>query len=452
MPSLTTPAQLANGAQVGDGSAAHAEVGKENLALRKLVALCGHLTSLAAQNAGIQAVTELIAERTDATVAVVDQQMAVLVAALPGESSERAATHIQDHVVHPRLANVLNTTSHTRRPLRLPDTESSSSLTVAPILVGDEVPAYLMTLGTGGHGFGEDMSLLLSEHAATICGVIMGRERVVAAAAGRARDDLVAGLLSGRANEDGEVQRWARHVGYDETQEHHVLSIVLDPVANQLDDDRGEELLARLSGSVDHFFATQAPDAIVSTRDSEMVVVLPATAERHPGSRATRLGDACLKRVRRQFSDVQVTIGIGRPCRDAVDIARSYADARRTIETARRMGRLGRVVAFDDLGIHRLLLQTANLDDLRTFAREVLGPLGHGDKAGAAEYLSTLSAYFRENYSPQRASRELHVHPNTVTYRIKKVEEITGLDLGNYRDRLMAQVALEILDAVGDGR
>jgi len=42
------------------------------------------------------------------------------------------------------------------------------------------------------------------------------------------------------------------------------------------------------------------------------------------------------------------------------------------------------------------------------------------------------------------------VHPNTVSYRIHRVEQITGLDLGSYRDRLMAQVALEILDAVGE--
>ena len=54
---------------------------------------------------------------------------------------------------------------------------------VAPILVGDEVPAYLITFDPAEASLGEDMSLLVTEHAATICGVILGRERVVAAAA-----------------------------------------------------------------------------------------------------------------------------------------------------------------------------------------------------------------------------------------------------------------------------
>jgi DNA-binding PucR family transcriptional regulator len=108
------------------------------------------------------------------------------------------------------------------------------------------------------------------------------------------------------------------------------------------------------------------------------------------------------------------------------------------------------VVAFGDLGIHRLLLQVPDLAELRRFADEVLGGLKGGDSEQAPVYLATLACYFRENASPQRASRLLHVHPNTVTYRIRRVEEITGLDLGSYRDRLVAQVALEILDAVGE--
>jgi DNA-binding PucR family transcriptional regulator len=66
------------------------------------------------------------------------------------------------------------------------------------------------------------------------------------------------------------------------------------------------------------------------------------------------------------------------------------------------------------------------------------------------EYLPTLKCYLRTNLSPQRASKELNVHPNTVSYRVQRIAEITSLDFGDYRDRLVAQVALEILDAVGE--
>jgi DNA-binding PucR family transcriptional regulator len=39
----------------------------------------------------------------------------------------------------------------------------------------------------------------------------------------------------------------------------------------------------------------------------------------------------------------------------------------------------------------------------------------------------------------------MHLHPNTVSYRIRRAQEFTGLSFSLYRDRLMAEVAVEIL-------
>jgi sugar diacid utilization regulator len=345
---------------------------------------------------------------------------------------------------------VLDAAGQTRRALRLPDVETSTSVVVAPILVGDDVPAYMVTLDGGGRGAGEDVNLLLTEHAATICGVILGRERVVSAAASRARDDLVEGLLSGRG-EPGDAERWARHLGYDAGRDHHVLAVLLEVPGAAADEGRATAPRRAAGGAVEGFFTARAPDAIALVRDAEVVVVLPEPLGARSASRAGQLGQLCLNRVRELSPDAVVTIGIGGACREPADVARSYAEARRTIDMVRHMGRSGCVVAFDALDVHRLLLQVPDLSELRGFARSVLGKLSLHERDHNSEYLSTLACYFRENNSPQRASRSLHVHPNTVTYRIRRIEAITGLDFDNYRDRLMAQVALEILDAVGDG-
>ena len=423
------------------------ETTREVLALRNLVAVYRHLSGLAVQNADIAAVTQLIAEQTHATVAIVSPTMDILTAAAPGETADRAAQYVRDLVIHPRLGDVLGAASRARRALRLPDVGTAASVIVAPVLVGDDVPAYLLTLDTSSDGTGEDTSLLLTEHAATICGVILGRERVVAAAASRIRDDLVEGLLSGRGRDLAETGRWARHLGYDPGHDHHVLSIALDS-AQAAPTQARLALTRRAAASAESFLTTRAPDAIISVRDTEVAVVLPANGP--DGSRARKLGTLCVSRLGELFPEVAATVGIGGPCRGPEQIRLAYAQARRTVETVRRMGRAGRVVAFGDLGIHRLLLQVPDLAELREFADEVLGKLSAAASDQAPVYLATLACYFRENASPQRASQVLHVHPNTVTYRIRRVEEITGLDLGSYRDRLMAQVALEILDAVGE--
>ena len=423
------------------------ETAREVLALRNLVAVYRHLSGLAVQDADLAAVTRLISEQTDATVAVVSPTMDIMTAAAPGQTGERAAQEVRD-LVHPRLGEVLAAASRARRALRLPGAGTTASVIVAPVLVGDDVPAHLLTVDTGGRGAGEDTSLLLTEHAATICGVILSRERVVATAASRVRDDLVEGLLSGRGQDVAETGRWARHLGYEPGRRHHVLSVALEAAGTGA--DRGLDLLNRAAATAENFLITRAPDVIISVRDAEVAVVLPEQGKDGAASRAVRLGTLCAARLDELFPEVTVTVGIGGPCHAPEQIRHSYAQARRTVETVRRMGRAGRVVAFGDLGIHRLLLQVPDLAELRGFADEVLGRLSADPSGQAHAYLETLACYFRENASPQRAARALHVHPNTVSYRIHRVEQITGLDLGSYRDRLMAQVALEILDAVGE--
>ncbi|MGH3318656.1 MAG: PucR family transcriptional regulator [Streptosporangiaceae bacterium] len=436
-------------------------VSRETSVLRELVTIYRHLSGLALQNAEISTVTRLLAERTSSTVAVVSRTMEVWAAAAPRAAAEDAGDFVRDVVLNPRLSRALSATAQTRRSLRLPDPSQNMSVVVAPILVGEEVPAYLMAVDTG-EGRADDISLLVSEHAATICGVILSRERVVAAAAGRVRSDLVEGLLLGRGRENGEADRWARHLGYDSGRDHRVLSVAFGGPKNRAGDgaeggperDTGDvdSSRHRRVSAVERFFATREPETITSVRDSEVVVVVPEPVGRStPLLEPRRLAEACAARVAEQLPGTVMTVGIGDTCREPGEIARSYAEARRTVDAARRLGRLGQTVAFEDLGIHRLLLQVPELGELRRFAEEVLGRLSAYEREHNSEYLMTLSWYFRENNSPQRVSRRLHVHPNTVAYRVRRSEEITGLTFDRYRDRLMAQVALEILDALGEG-
>ena len=425
---------------------------RENAALRELVTVYRYLSGLALQDADLAGVVQLISDRMSATVAVVTQLMDVLTAAAPGMSADKAAAAVREHVVHPRLGQVLRASRLSQRPLRLPNVGGTPAIIVAPILVGDEVPSYLITIDPADNLFGEDMSLLVTEHAATICGVILGRERVVAAAARRVRDDLVEGLLLGRGRDHTDTGRWAAHLGYDPARDHNVMAVAFDlaapPAASPADLTAQRQ---RIWESIEHFVATRAPDAIVSARESEVVIVAAAPDEPGPAAMdARRLAHACLARLAELFPAAKVVIGIGGPCRDPREVARSYAQAQRTTQTLRRLGRQGTVSAFGDLGILRLLLQVPDLSELRSFAADVLGKLAVHEQEHKSEYLTTLACYFRENNSPQRASRILHVHPNTVAYRVKRIEEITGLRLDNYTDRLIAQVALEILDALGE--
>jgi PucR family transcriptional regulator, purine catabolism regulatory protein len=410
--------------------------GGEAAALRKLVAICSHLSALASQADGLTPVVEVLAERTGSGVAVVDRRLEVLAWAGAAAAGEITGV-LRGDARQSTLRTVLAAAARTRRALAVPGAQDGRPvIVVAPVFVGEEVAGYLLARSLRDLGFTEDMRLLATEHGAMVCGIVLGRDLVVTAAAGRARQELVDGLLLSRGRDDPEVQRWARHLGLDPTREHFVMSFEIPGRRPDAAASPAELLMSR-----------NVPDAVLASRTDEVVAILPVSGNgTAPAEQGRGLARACLAgagpaRV--------IAVGIGTPSPDAAGIARSYAEARRAVAAARRMGEPGTVTAFADLGIHRLLLRVPEVGDLRSFADEVLGRLAGEQRATGIDYLATLAAYFRENASPARAGRRLHVHPNTVSYRIRRVEELTGLSFSLHRDRLMAEVAVEILEGPG---
>jgi hypothetical protein len=388
----------------------------EAVLLRRLVALCSHMSALSSQATELGPILDVLADGIGSGVAVVDRVLETLAASGLKESGDSI-------IGQPSFRNVLTAAARSRRPLAVPG-PSDGAVVVAPVLVGEDVAGYLLTV-SGSGDFTEDMRLLAIEHAAMVCGLVMGRDLVVTAAAGRARHELVEALLLSSDRDDPELDRWARHVGLDFTHEHVVLVLDAPSLLPGTGPIPAEALLAR-----------GAPGTVVAARADEIVAIAPVSGA------PRELAVACL-------AAEQVTgAGVGNPCARAGEISRSYTEARRALEAGRRMGKAGEVSVFADLGIHRLLLRVPEVGDLRAFAEEVLGGLA---AEGGNDYLATLAAYFRENGSPAKAAQQLHVHPNTVGYRIRRVEELTGLSFGVHRDRLMAEVAVEILEALGGG-
>ena len=56
----------------------------------------------------------------------------------------------------------------------------------------------------------------------------------------------------------------------------------------------------------------------------------------------------------------------------------------------------------------------------------------------------TLQAWFRHNVQPLATSKALFIHRNTLEYRLNRISELTGLDLGSFDDRLLLYVALQL--------
>ena len=100
---------------------------------------------------------------------------------------------------------------------------------------------------------------------------------------------------------------------------------------------------------------------------------------------------------------------------------------------------------YEDFEVKRFLLNN-DPNELRIFVRKILGPLLDYKMSSRQELYSTLETYIKSGGNWTVAKDQLHVHGNTLTYRINRLKEILNLDLSDYNDRLKVQIALEIME------
>ncbi|MFC4014873.1 PucR family transcriptional regulator ligand-binding domain-containing protein [Nonomuraea purpurea] len=111
---------------------------------------------------------------------------------------------------------------------------------------------------------------------------------------------------------------------------------------------------------------------------------------------------------------------------------------------ARRLAeaRSGGVVTSDEIYTHALLLATVPGDVRRSFTARLLSPLLGYDRKHQSELVRTLGVFLDCAGSWNACAEQLHVHVNTVRYRIRRIEELTGRNLSTMADRVDFFLAL----------
>ncbi len=137
---------------------------------------------------------------------------------------------------------------------------------------------------------------------------------------------------------------------------------------------------------------------------------------------------------------VKVTAGIGSRCLKLEDIPKSFDQALQALEVGRRLFGRGQVYYSEDLGLEKFIDKVGG-DFRYNFSFEILKDLIQ-DKNNNSQLLETARTFLNNNLKPGDAARELFVHRNTLTYRINKIKEKTGLDLNCLEDALKFKMAL----------
>ena len=181
--------------------------------------------------------------------------------------------------------------------------------------------------------------------------------------------------------------------------------------------------------------------ATTSAAGSPLLCAVVGTDGAAPFEIATSLRETLL-------SHGTVRAAVSRPV-SVGSLRRAFHEARCALEaTSLANGEAPDVASHDDLGAFTLLLALQDDDALRAYSDGLLEPIERTEGEYGGELLRSLEAFIENNGNWERAARRLYCHRHTLRYRIRKVEELTGRDLGRATDRIELWLALRARELV----
>jgi len=229
--------------------------------------------------------------------------------------------------------------------------------------------------------------------------------------------DFFTALASGGT--PAELRRRAAGLGLDLDREHVVL------VAEHTSEPLGRGL------------AGIAPGALWDRREKAITAVLPL-----PPTGFERLVASVRQAQERRAS--QARVGISNVCAGAEACTGAYGQARQALLGTVVVRGEPAVVCYEELGAYKYLLRLADGGVPRDATVEAVARIAAYDQERGAQLLTTLEEFLGRQGSVAATSEVLYVHPNTLRQRLRRIGEISGLDLRE-DDWLMVEIAVKLV-------
>jgi sugar diacid utilization regulator len=272
------------------------------------------------------------------------------------------------------------------------------------------------------------------EHGATVLAVELARLRGLADTELRVRRELVHDLLTGADDESAYLR--AEALGYDLGRPHQVAVVeVAESSPAQ------EDVLHATRRVLRH---QQLPCLLGSMAGT--VVIVAAAGESAAAGRQAPGDHGNWEALR---AGIVAELGDGSRCRIGVgdsyprpsELPRSLREARLALRMQKASASAERTSVFADLDVLRMLAAVDDLTDVEAFVRKWLGTLAAYDERKHTELVKTLIQYLQHGGGYEATSRALSVHRSTLKYRLQRIRELTGFDLGDPETHFNLQLA-----------
>ena len=370
--------------------------------------LLEQLSAAIESGAGLPAVTRAAAQVLGASLALIDRSSAVLGVAAASQAEEKKLLSGAEDVERVELR-------------------------VADAVVGE----------LRFRSRGDAAPPVVARMVSTLLALEVERSRSHEWASDEAASAFVRALLGRQVTDRGDIVARAGELGAAVERGAGVIVARAVPMTAQAGDWRGRVLTVALravrsvgSGSV---------GALGEGEAAEVVALVPAGED----EQLARAAQALERELGAALAGFGITVARSRWTEDPVDLYRAGKEAELAANVAEAEGRT--LLAFEDTGAYRLLLPAMSEDpgELESFYEETLAPLAAYDEQYETELVKTVETYLDNDGNVAQTAASLFTHRHTVRYRLERVKELTGHDIGSSEGREKLSLGLKAMRVLG---
>ena len=370
-----------------------------NLALVRSMKIHDRLTKVALEGEGQAGIAQAVYDLTDRPAAIEDRFGNLLAWAGPDRPDPypKADPAQQDRLLDRAMSAA--------GPVR----EGERLLSVAAL--GGSPVAVLVLHDPAGTAAGTERVAV--EHATTVLTMEIARLQHLAQGEARTRINLVLDLAGDAGAEPATLLNRAHALGYDLVRPHRV--VVVEAAGAHCDDN------------IDMFFhavgrAARAAGvgSLLAPRLHDVIVLADAEVR----------WDLFWARVVTETHGGRCRIGVGGRVLELDRFPHSCQEAELALRIQKTAGGPERITVFDSLGIYKILATAGDTSAMERFVADWLGALIDYDAEHGTPLVLTLSEYLDCGGSYDASAKALSVHRSTLKYRLKRIRQVSGHDLG----------------------
>ncbi|NMA13747.1 MAG: hypothetical protein GX930_00710 [Clostridia bacterium] len=297
----------------------------------------------------------------------------------------------------------------------------------------NKLKGYVLIIGADEE---ETRIVTLGKAVAVFCSLEWSRLESIKEMERKHRDSFIFDLLYNNLDSKETIVAWGELWGWILNQTHAVAVFTLEDYHHTILD---REMMQQLFLIAEEAFQQNELPPILTIKRGELAGIISLADHRKKSSRTI------IRKVISDFTQMaanyypkrKIRVGVGRRYKNPTEIFRSYQEAKVALELGKLIKTRQETPFFSDLGIARLLF-SHDWQELREYYWEIVRELRE------PELKETLEIYVSHGCDLKATAQALYLHPNSLRYRLKKIEDTLERDLEDLDTRVDLVVAFTI--------